>query len=85
MSRVLALWERLGLAQGALFGFALAVLMLWPGILYGPNALIGHPNLDVWSHAWGMSWFIERLSTFCLLYTSPSPRDRTRSRMPSSA
>ena len=22
---------------------------------------------------------------FCLLYTSPSPRDRTRSRMPSSA
>ena len=26
----------------------------------------------------------ERLSV-CLLYTSPSPRDRTRSRMPSSA
>ena len=25
------------------------------------------------------------LSTGCLLYTSPSPRDRTRSRMPSSA
>ena len=25
------------------------------------------------------------LSTACLLYTSPSPRDRTRSRMPSSA
>ena len=24
-------------------------------------------------------------STYCLLYTSPSPRDRTRSRMPSSA
>ena len=24
-------------------------------------------------------------STRCLLYTSPSPRDRTRSRMPSSA
>ena len=26
-----------------------------------------------------------RLFTRCLLYTSPSPRDRTRSRMPSSA
>ena len=26
-----------------------------------------------------------RLSIICLLYTSPSPRDRTRSRMPSSA
>ena len=25
------------------------------------------------------------LDTLCLLYTSPSPRDRTRSRMPSSA
>ena len=27
----------------------------------------------------------ERLPSTCLLYTSPSPRDRTRSRMPSSA
>ena len=30
----------------------------------------------------GMS---EQWSEICLLYTSPSPRDRTRSRMPSSA
>ena len=28
---------------------------------------------------------IMNMSTACLLYTSPSPRDRTRSRMPSSA
>ena len=28
---------------------------------------------------------LELLEDFCLLYTSPSPRDRTRSRMPSSA
>ena len=27
----------------------------------------------------------EALLIFCLLYTSPSPRDRTRARMPSSA
>ena len=27
----------------------------------------------------------ERIHNACLLYTSPSPRDRTRSRMPSSA
>ena len=27
----------------------------------------------------------ETLANICLLYTSPSPRDRTRSRMPSSA
>ena len=26
-----------------------------------------------------------KLDSICLLYTSPSPRDRTRSRMPSSA
>ena len=28
---------------------------------------------------------IREQASFCLLYTSPSPRDRTRSRMPSSA
>ena len=28
---------------------------------------------------------IDRMDQICLLYTSPSPRDRTRSRMPSSA
>ena len=28
---------------------------------------------------------VERIAHGCLLYTSPSPRDRTRSRMPSSA
>ena len=28
---------------------------------------------------------VSRLGNNCLLYTSPSPRDRTRSRMPSSA
>ena len=28
---------------------------------------------------------VNKLINICLLYTSPSPRDRTRSRMPSSA
>ena len=32
------------------------------------------------SHALGQTLYVT-----CLLYTSPSPRDRTRSRMPSSA
>ena len=31
------------------------------------------------------SEFFAEGAMFCLLYTSPSPRDRTRSRMPSSA
>ena len=30
-------------------------------------------------------WLHHSLKKLCLLYTSPSPRDRTRSRMPSSA
>ena len=34
----------------------------------------------------GLNWIKENdLSMFCLLYTSPSPRDRQKSRMPSSA
>ena len=28
---------------------------------------------------------LDKVDRVCLLYTSPSPRDRTRSRMPSSA
>jgi len=35
-------------------------------------------------YAEGQRRYVESLSA-CLLYTSPSPRDRTRSRMPSSA
>ena len=31
------------------------------------------------------TWLNKRNKKPCLLYTSPSPRDRTRSRMPSSA
>ncbi len=33
----------------------------------------------------GMAFLGDAMSHTCLLYTSPSPRDRTRSRMPSSA
>ena len=40
---------------------------------------------------WGLNTFrvdfatLDEMLQFCLLYTSPIPRDRTRSRMPSSA
>ena len=34
---------------------------------------------------WGFAALQIRRTLICLLYTSPSPRDRTRSRMPSSA
>ena len=43
--------------------------------------------LDSMSHAWNGDGknAAEAMPLVCLLYTSPSPRDRTRSRMPSSA
>ena len=43
------------------------------GVVVGELAALGAGDVDV------------VLSGCCLLYTSPSPRDRTRSRMPSSA
>ena len=48
------------------------------------------PSLDhfAYDHAWRIEAEWQSLSAprkICLLYTSPSPRDRTRTRMPSSA
>ena len=34
---------------------------------------------------WERTGMFSRLNRICLLYTSPSPRDRQKSRMPSSA
>ena len=39
-------------------------------------------DMDVYGAVYGTLTVIH---DYCLLYTSPSPRDRTRSRMPSSA
>ena len=47
-------------------------------VLELPNFSVIVPGLDGSIHQ-GDPWHT------CLLYTSPSPRDRTRSRMPSSA
>ena len=46
--------------------------------------ILGHKAFDI-AHR-GIGYVPENRDIFpCLLYTSPSPRDRTRSRMPSSA
>ena len=42
-------------------------------------------SVDIKSKKGDNMYFSEVEIKYCLLYTSPSPRDRTRSRMPSSA
>ena len=51
--------------------------------LFGPLG----PGNFLSKATWGMvaAFFILCLAYACLLYTSPSPRDRQKSRMPSSA
>ena len=48
----------------------------------GMMSAFGHAMHDVWEHIPGHEY---AESIFCLLYTSPSPRDLSTSRMPSSA
>ena len=55
-----------------------------------PDALIDHhhsssPNYAIYGFEEEFIINHNGISMICLLYTSPSPRDRTRSRMPSSA
>ena len=51
--------------------------------LHGGAGTIERDRMSVEVEAEYRSFLDEAIS--CLLYTSPSPRDRTRSRMPSSA
>ena len=68
------LWSSLFASRLRIRRIAFFILMLLCGIIAataGPSsAVLLIPRQNFWS---------------CLLYTSPSPRDRTRSRMPSSA
>src|SRR5665811_2590159 len=52
-----------------------------------PTTFAEHIYMGTEMKRLGMEWvsFAPRYVGGCLLYTSPSPRDRTRSRMPSSA
>ena len=61
---------------------------------FGPNLIIetngsvgvaGQLKYQLYSVTDGGVKYQQALYGNCLLYTSPSPRDRTRSRMPSSA
>ena len=72
----------LAVALGAM-AIALLLAVLADRVIKGDNA---YKTLLIWPYAVapavaGVLW----LFLFCLLYTSPSPRDRQKSRMPSSA
>ena len=81
MASVFGVFERLGLAH------SMARRQRWSRFFMARlgNAL----PFDVTVHGelpkTPMLWVSNHVSWTCLLYTSPSPRDRTRSRMPSSA
>ena len=55
--------------------------------IFGANYLTGLAVQDGATVRWTLEFLSAGAAQFasCLLYTSPSPRDRTRSRMPSSA
>ena len=42
-------------------------------------------NVAAQQHRWDVVYSLSLMANLCLLYTSPSPRDLARSRMPSSA
>ena len=73
------------LAQIQLLLFsALAFVWLKLSGIYPPE--LRSVNIDVeWVYRKGLFAAYNTSAYICLLYTSPSPRDRTRSRMPSSA
>ena len=86
-------WQRIALNVDEPFA---DVLTLYPalgqprGLWVGPNGVASPTGPALTADQWqvgevmsGIAW-VEQ-ATFCLLYTSPSPRDRSVSRMPSSA
>ena len=72
LAAVLAVPLAKRLQLGAVLGYLLA------GVVIGPQALGLIRDTESVAH-------ISELGVVCLLYTSPSPRDRQKSRMPSSA
>ena len=68
-------------------GFSSYFIITWDLIKYARdnNIRVGPGRGSAAGCAVAYTLWITDLDPICLLYTSPSPRDRTRSRMPSSA
>ncbi len=50
---------------------ALALAATWPAALTPLTRMVGHPDGDVWNHAWGLWWFWEQLSSGTLPWHTP--------------
>ena len=77
-------------AKGGVLGKKLEPVVVdpasnWPLFAEKTKQLLGQDKVDVIFGCWTSVSRKSVLPVVCLLYTSPSPRDRTRSRMPSSA
>ena len=70
----IVLWISLKTGSAEVLSFATIAALL-------PQALLG-PFAGVFVDRWNRKW---TMIGACLLYTSPSPRDKRQSRMPSSA
>ena len=76
------------------FAFLRQLLLLRSGLALSPDKrYLAESRLGILCRRRGIEGLAQLIQalrfgadpTLCLLYTSPSPRDRTRSRMPSSA
>ena len=68
------------------------VILVTVNYRLGPFGFFSHPELSIETGFSGNQGFSDQIQSLkwvkeniCLLYTSPSPRDRQKSRMPSSA
>lgn len=59
-----ALSTRLDRWGGALLGVVVALIVSWPVCRAPTRWMVGHEGLDVWSHVWGMRWFVVTLASF---------------------
>ena len=48
----------------------LALAALWPVLLAPLTRMVGHPDGDVWNHAWGPWWFWESATSAALPWTT---------------
>ena len=79
------LWEKIKAIKGIIFPqIMLTITIVGTLYIFYFGYVTSNLNAENIKYAW-ISAPLFFTSYFCLLYTSPSPRDRTRSRMPSSA